>query len=80
MQIEVLAFGIARDILGGSSTTLEVAGDLTVAELQARLVAAYPAFAGLASLAIAVNEEYAEPQHTIRPGDEVVIIPPVAGG
>ena len=80
MQIKVLAFGIARDILGGASTTLDIDGSMTVAELKARLVRHFPAFGELASLAIAVNTEYAEPHHIIQPGDEVVIIPPVAGG
>ncbi len=33
-----------------------------------------------ASLAVAVNEHYAEPSHPVAAGDRVAIIPPVSGG
>lgn len=80
MTIKVLAFGIARDILGGASTVVEIQGQGTVGDLRATLLEQYPDFAKLTSLAVAVNTEYAEAERVIRPGDEVVLIPPVAGG
>lgn len=80
MTIEVKAFGIARDILGGPNLTINIKQNTTVQDLIQHLKNDYPAFAELTSLAIAVNTSYAEPQQLIKVGDEVVIIPPVAGG
>ena len=80
MEIKVKAFGIARDILGSSVLAMEVKEKLTVADLMSQLKSDFPAFAELTSLAIAINESYAEPGQLINKGDEVVIIPPVAGG
>jgi molybdopterin converting factor subunit 1 len=80
MKIEVIAFGIARDIIAGKTLQLEVEEQTTVGQLKARLFAAYPAFQQLRSLSIAVNEEYRPDDFEISAQDEVVIIPPVSGG
>lgn len=80
MEIQLLAFGIAKDILGESQTTLSLPGPTTVAELKSLLSKRYPAFTKLASFSIAVNTSYATDDQAIRPEDEVVIIPPVSGG
>lgn len=80
MNIEVIAFGIAKDILAGSSVILELENAKTVGQLKARLQEDYPAFKKLRSLSIAVNEEYRPDDFEISPQDEVVIIPPVSGG
>ncbi|MGB3801488.1 MAG: MoaD/ThiS family protein [Lewinella sp.] len=78
--MRIQCFGVAREIAGGSTLTLEQLEGATVAELRQRLVAAYPAFGELVSFAIARNEEYARDEEHISAGDELVIIPPVAGG
>jgi len=31
-------------------------------------------------LRVAVNQEYAGPEHPVRPGDEIAFFPPVTGG
>lgn len=81
MNLKVLAFGIAKDIVGGNSFELELnSASPTVQELKEKLAADFPSFKDLRSFAIAVNEEYAEDGQTIAPSDEVVIIPPVSGG
>lgn len=80
MEVKILAFGIAKDILGGASLSVELPEQPTVGQLKAYLCGAYPDFEKLASFAIALNTEYAEDQQAIQPGDEVVIIPPVSGG
>lgn len=80
MKIEILAFGIARDILGDSRLTVEMPAQPTVGQLKAHLCSFYPAFEKLASFSIALNTEYADDGQAIRAGDEVVIIPPVSGG
>ena len=80
MQIKVIAFGIAKDILLGNTVELALDDHCTVGQLKARLYADYPAFQKLRSLSIAVNEEYRSDDFAIHPDDEVVIIPPVSGG
>ncbi|HQU59332.1 MAG: MoaD/ThiS family protein [Phaeodactylibacter sp.] len=80
MQVKIHAFGIARDILGGSSLSIEMPEQATVAQLKARLCQDFPSFEKLASLAVALNTEYASDSQIIGAGDEVVIIPPVSGG
>ncbi len=80
MKVQVMAFGIARDILGGNTYTIEVAEKTSVFQLKEALQQSFPDFVKLASLAIAVNEEYASDDQLINANDEVVIIPPVAGG
>lgn len=76
----MIAFGIARDIFGGKEQVMEVPEVCTVGALIRQIQVTYPAFEGLSSLRIAVNESYADNDQMIRPGDEVVVIPPVSGG
>ena len=80
MELDVFAYGIARDILGGPILKIELTPPLTVTALMEILKERYPALQELASLAIAVNASYAEADQIIVAGDEVVLIPPVAGG
>ena len=78
--MKIHCFGVAREIAGGSTLSLDGVAGTTVAELKQRLVATYPAFGELVSFAVARNEEYAQETDVIEADDEVVIIPPVAGG
>ena len=80
MKIQILAFGIAKDIVGGSQLDLTVNAGTTVEQLKSSLSQQFPRFSGLASLAIAVNSEYADDQQILNADDEIVIIPPVSGG
>jgi molybdopterin converting factor subunit 1 len=80
MKITILAFGIAKDILGNNTLSLDIDDQMTVGDIKQYLCDHYPAFKQLAALSLAVNTEYAEDEQYIRQGDEVVIIPPVSGG
>jgi molybdopterin synthase sulfur carrier subunit len=79
-SIQLLAFGIARDILGASVLTIPVSGIQTVGALRKQLQEQYPALNKLNALAFAVNSAYAPEEQEIRPGDEVALLPPVSGG
>ena len=79
MKVNVLAFGIAREIFGASSVTVELA-DHTVAALKTNLEISYPKLKALASYLVAVNNEYAGDDQVLEIRDEVAIIPPVSGG
>ncbi len=80
MTLDILAFGIAKDIFGGSSISLELTNDATVYNLKYMLEQQYPKLKQLASYMIAVNNEYALPGDTVHERDEIAIIPPVSGG
>lgn len=80
MEIKLIAFGIAKDILQTKHLKLEVREQITVADLKAKLCQLYPDFEKLRSLSLAVNEEYQADDFVINATDEVVIIPPVSGG
>jgi len=80
MKISLRAFGIAKDILESKTMDLEIEDKSTIQDLKVILIAKYPAFQSLQSLRLAVNEEYAEETLMLSSNDEVVIIPPVAGG
>ncbi len=77
---KILAFGIARDILGRPALNMDWDGPLTVGELREALIRQFPELARLKSLAIAVNSEYAQDGNLIKEGDEIALIPPVSGG
>ena len=79
MTINILAFGIAKDIFGGSSIVVELGGK-TVGDLKELLEEKYPRLKQLASFMIAVNNEYGSNDLLIKQGDEIAIIPPVSGG
>lgn len=78
--MKVLTFGIAKDIVGGPEMDLPYVKGMTVLALKKAVLIAYPQFEKLNSLAIAVNNEYADDDLHIQPQDEVVLIPPVSGG
>lgn len=80
MVIQILAFGIAKEILGGTKVSLEVGDVADVHGLKAFLNQAYPALNDLKSYLIAVNNQYALPAQTLLASDEIAIIPPVSGG
>lgn len=80
MKLNILAFGITKDIFGASEKELEVHDNIKVKELKDILENDFPELLKLKSYFIAVNEEYAEDDQTIAAMDEIAIIPPVSGG
>ncbi len=80
MTTEIIAFGIAKDIVGSRQISLDLSDGATVGTLKQTICKQFPDFERLRSLAIAVNKEYREDDFVINSGDEVVIIPPVSGG
>ena len=80
MKIKLTAYGIARDILESRNIEFECKSGTTIGSLMEELTQAYPLLANLTSVAFAVNEEYAQLDYHIQPGDQIVIIPPVSGG
>ena len=80
MQIKILAFGIARDIIGQFELPAELPNGATVTDLKAFLTQQFPDFQKLSSLRVAINTEYADDNAVLNTQDEIVLIPPVSGG
>jgi len=80
MKINLVAFGIAKDIVGSNQLELNVDGVQNLGDLKAQLCERFPEFQKLRSLSLAVNESYQEDSFALSENDEVVIIPPVSGG
>jgi len=78
--IQLLAFGITKEIIGKSQLTIDLQGSSSILSLKNRLVADHPQLSQLRSLAFAVNGSYADENTPINAGDEVALIPPVSGG
>lgn len=80
MNVNILAFGIVRDMFGAGSVSVDIGSQATVGSLKAHLENSFPRLTALSSFAIAVNGVYAVPETIIGAGDEIAIIPPVSGG
>ena len=78
-KIRLLAFGGTKQILHASELHFPLEAPSSVADLLDRICHDYPALAKR-SLRLAVNGAYAQPGDRVAPGDEVALIPPVAGG
>lgn len=80
MTVTVLLFASYADAVGAPSVELELPATSTVRDVVLRLRAMPGADRLPPSPLVAVNERYATPDRIIAPGDEIAIIPPVAGG
>lgn len=80
MEIRILAFGIAKDILGARKTSVTLPEASTLADLRKELLSQHPTFAKLNSLRFALKQDYVSDEKLLHANDEVVIIPPVSGG
>lgn len=80
MNLKLVTFGIAKDILGSKELNLSVDNVSSTGDLKNELTQRFPDFQKLVKFSFAVNEEYREDDFILSEGDEVVIIPPVSGG
>jgi molybdopterin converting factor subunit 1 len=79
--VRLLAFAGARDVLGAPEIEIAIVAPCTAAEILAEVCRRYPALEPWrASLRVAVNGTYARADDPVTFGDEVALIPPVAGG
>jgi len=80
MSVTVLLFASYADALGASSLAVELPSDATVADVLAHLRTRPGADRLPPAPLVAVNQRYATAASAVRAGDEVAVIPPVAGG
>ncbi len=80
MTTRVLLFASYAEAFGASSIELSLDAGATVRDLLARVKAMAPGHALPPAPLVAVNQRYAPPEQRLADGDEVALIPPVAGG
>ena len=81
MHIRVRLFALQRQQLGRREVPLELPEGATIETAWAALAEAHPVLApARASMRFACNGEYVDPAAALADGDEVALIPPVAGG
>lgn len=80
MTVTVLLFASYADAVGERSIPMDLPRGSTVADAVRRVRQLAGATELPAEPIVAVNEVYARVDRTLEPGDELAIIPPVAGG
>lgn len=82
LAVRVLYFAALRDLAGTGEEDLSLPGDaISVANLLVALEARHGGLRGrLASVRVAVNEEFVERGLDLHGGEVVALIPPVSGG
>jgi molybdopterin converting factor subunit 1 len=81
IRVRVKVFASIRDVLGKGEFVLLLPEGSSVESLIKYLKAKYPQIADILDCSfIALNEEYALREASLRGGDTLAIIPPVSGG
>jgi molybdopterin converting factor subunit 1 len=81
VKVSVRLFARYAEVVGRDRVEISLPSGATVADLLAALRVELPRFAALpARLLCAVNLTHVLPAHPLRDGDEVAILPPMAGG
>ncbi len=80
MTVRVLLFASYADAVGKDELSLEMPDGASVADVVTRVREMAGGRVLPPSPLLAVNASYAAPSQSVRAGDEVAIIPPVAGG
>ena len=81
MQVQLRYFAVVRERLGKDEESIQIPDTCTVGQLLGQLAERYDRIRSvLGYLRVAVNQEMAGLEHGLREGDEIALIPPVAGG
>ena len=79
--VQLLAFGGTKTIVGTAEVQFPLALPCSAGEFLDDVCRRYPQLAPQRpALRLAVNGAYVGSGHSVTPGDEVALIPPVAGG
>jgi len=81
MQLRILFFGMLKDLAGRGSDLLNLPEHATLGDVFSHYEELIPRLGKLApSIAISINQEFAEPDSKLKEGDEIAFLPPVSGG
>ncbi len=81
MRIRLLLFGALGELAGSELPAVELWDGARASDALEVVRASHPQLRDrLSAVAIAVNLRFVRPDHALREGDEVAVIPPVSGG
>ena len=80
MELQIILFGIARDIVGNPKLKLTLHKGASIGVLKKHLTDNYPEMARLKSISFAVGTDYVNDNYELSDKEEIIIIPPVSGG
>jgi molybdopterin synthase catalytic subunit len=81
MFVNVLFFGMLKDLVGRSEERLELADGSRLSAVFEHYAARFPRLEQMSeSIVLARNQEFAAPDVSLGEGDEVALLPPVSGG
>jgi molybdopterin converting factor subunit 1 len=81
MKIRLLYFASYRELLGKGEDHLDLPGGVSVSDLLQELWSRGGEYSSIpAGVVVAVNRAFVPPEHCLSDGDEVALVPPVAGG
>jgi molybdopterin synthase catalytic subunit len=81
MRVHVLFFGMLRESAGKSSEEIEVPEGASLRDVLRHYESQIPRFEeSSASLAVAINQQYAGLDTKLKANDEIALLPPVSGG
>lgn len=81
MQVQVLFFGMLKDLVGRGSDSLSLPDNATLGNVISLYQQRIPKLKDwVGSIAMSVNQEYAGPEARLKSGDEIALLPPVSGG
>lgn len=78
--IKVRYFAMLRDLAGKSLDEVAIGPGDTPHQVYEQLRTRYMFPLTVGEIRVAINDEFADFSTTLKPGDEVTFIPPVAGG
>ena len=81
MRVTVRLFAALRDAAGWEAQSLDLPDSATVGDARLKVRDELRSAGALLDIsAFAVNQQYARPEHRLREGDELAVLPPVSGG
>lgn len=79
--VRVQFFAGLQNLVGAKTAEVSLPEGATVAHLRDRIIADYPVLeAFMGTLVFAAGEEMVPPEHVLRDGERVELIPPISGG
>lgn len=81
MRVQILFFGMLKDITGLTRDQLELPGESRLSSVFEHYAARFPRLGELSgSIVLARNQQFSSREAVVADGDEIAFLPPVSGG